>query len=149
MHFPSSKSCHMKHLLFCCKINNLPAYLYLTMTVSSEYDCRSKGHEIDPCPVPHFRGDWSSFHWFKKGWCKLQAKVCAGSTGKLLSQAYPGKSMVRLTARLKMTIAVDWDVKPQTKQMNKYPTVKSSVHIQIQILKLLPRSRLICATMSY
>ena len=32
-----------------------------------------------------------------------------------ISQACPGKSVVRLTDRLDMTIAVDWDVKPQTK----------------------------------
>ena len=28
---------------------------------------------------------------FKKGFCQLQAKVCAGSTGCLLVQACPGK----------------------------------------------------------
>ena len=33
-----------------------------------------------------------------------------------LSQACPRKSVVRLTDRLNMTIAVDWDIKPQTKQ---------------------------------
>ena len=32
---------------------------------------------------------------FKKGCCQLQAKVCAGSTGQLLVQACPGKSVVR------------------------------------------------------
>ena len=32
---------------------------------------------------------------FKKGCCQLQAKVCAQSTGKLLVQACPGKSVVR------------------------------------------------------
>ena len=32
---------------------------------------------------------------FKKGCCQLQAKVCAGSTGYLLVQACPGKSVVR------------------------------------------------------
>ena len=32
---------------------------------------------------------------FKKGCCQLQAKVCARSTGKLLLQACPGKSVVR------------------------------------------------------
>ena len=31
---------------------------------------------------------------FKKGCCQLQAKVCARSTGKLLVQACPGKSVV-------------------------------------------------------
>ena len=33
-----------------------------------------------------------------------------------LTEACPGKSVVRLTDSLDMTIAVDWDVKPQTKQ---------------------------------
>ena len=32
---------------------------------------------------------------FKKGCCQLQAKVCARSTGFVLVQAYPGKSVVR------------------------------------------------------
>ena len=32
---------------------------------------------------------------FKKGCCQLQAKVCARSTGKLLVQACPGKSVIR------------------------------------------------------
>ena len=32
---------------------------------------------------------------FKKGCCQLQSKVCAQSTGKLLVQACPGKSVVR------------------------------------------------------
>ena len=37
----------------------------------------------------------SSADSFKKGCCQLQAKVCARSTGKLLVQACPGKSVVR------------------------------------------------------
>ena len=37
---------------------------------------------------------------------KLQAKVCAQSTGELLSQACPGKSVAMWTDRLDMTIAV-------------------------------------------
>ena len=44
---------------------------------------------------------------FKKGCCQLQAKVCARSTGELLVQACPGKSVVRRTDRPAMTIAVD------------------------------------------
>ena len=43
-------------------------------------------------------------------------KVCAQSTGKLLSQACPGKSVARLSDHLDMIIAVDWDVKIQIKQ---------------------------------
>ena len=37
-----------------------------------------------------------------------------------LSQACPEKSVVGLTNHLDMTIAVDWDVKPQTKQKTKH-----------------------------
>ena len=54
-------------------------------------DCRSRGREFDPGPVPYFRGDWSwnnfyghsppSADLFKKGCCQLQAKVCAQITG--------------------------------------------------------------------
>ena len=55
-----------------------------------ESDCRSRGPEFDPCPVPYFRGDYEiistvillpSADSFKKNCCQLQAKVCAGSTG--------------------------------------------------------------------
>ena len=64
----------------------------------------------------------------------VTTKVCTQSTGKRLSQACPGKSVVRLTDRrdmtiaadwdrltdrCHMTIAVDWDVKQQTKQTYK------------------------------
>ena len=57
---------------------------------------------------------------FKKGCCQLQAKVCAQSTGKLLVQACPGKSVVRWTDHPTMTIAVDLGRKA-TKQKQKQP----------------------------
>ena len=91
-------------------------------------DCRSRGLEFDPGPVPYFRGDWSwnnlcdhsppSTDSFKKGCCQLQAKVCAQITGEELVQACPGKSVVRWTDRPAMTIAVDLGRKA-TKQTNK------------------------------
>ena len=58
----------------------------------------------------------------KKGCCQLQAKVCAQSTGYRLVQACPGKTVVRLTDRGAMAIAVDWDVKQQNKQTNTIAT---------------------------
>ena len=45
-------------------------------------------------------------HSFKKGCCQFQAKVFAQSTFYPLSQACPGKSVVRSTDRLDMTIAL-------------------------------------------
>ena len=39
--------------------------------------------------------NFTSAESFKKGCCQLQAKVCARSTGELLVQACPGKSVVR------------------------------------------------------
>ena len=53
-----------------------------------ESDCRSRGREFDPGPVPYFRDHeiistvilLPSAESFKKG-CQLQAKVCARSTG--------------------------------------------------------------------
>ena len=54
-------------------------------------DCRSRGREFDPGPVPYFRGNdheiistvilLPSADSFKKGCCQLQAKVCAQITG--------------------------------------------------------------------
>ena len=55
----------------------------------------------------------------------LQAKGCAHSTGQPLSQACTGKSVVRLTERLDMTTAVDWNVKPQTTTKNLQLSLKS------------------------
>ena len=56
-----------------------------------ESDCRSRGREFDPGPVPCFRGAdhetismvilLPSAESFKKGNCQLQAKVCSQSTG--------------------------------------------------------------------
>ena len=49
-------------------------------------DCRSKGREFDPGPVPYFEIDHEiistiillpSAESFKKGCCQLQARVCA------------------------------------------------------------------------
>ena len=53
-------------------------------------DCRSRGREFDPGPVPYFRGDYEiistiillpSADSFKKGCCQLQAKVWPRVTG--------------------------------------------------------------------
>ena len=54
-------------------------------------DCRSRGREFDPGPVPYFREIdhemistvilLPSADSFKKGCCQLQAKVCARITG--------------------------------------------------------------------
>ena len=43
------------------------------------------------------------------------------------SQACRGKNMVRLTDHLDMTIAVDWDIKPQTKQTKNISDTSSMV----------------------
>ena len=55
-----------------------------------ESDCRSRGRELDPSPVPYFHGFdqeiistvilLPSAESFKKGCCQLQAKVYARST---------------------------------------------------------------------
>ena len=42
-------------------------------------------------------------------------------------QACPGKSVLKLTDRQNMTIAVDWDIKPQTKQ-NSYANTLKDIH---------------------
>ena len=56
---------------------------------------------------------------FKKGCCQLHAKVCAQSTGLLLVQVCPGKSVVRWTDRPAMAIAVDLGRKATKQTKNK------------------------------
>ena len=88
-------------------------------------DCRSRGREFDPGPVPYFRGDWSwnnfyghspPFRWFiQEGLLSVTSKsMCTNYW--LLVQARPGKSLVRWTDRPTMTIAVDLGRKPTKKQ---------------------------------
>ena len=50
---------------------------------------------------------------FKKRCCQSQVKVCTQNTGYPLSEACPGKIVVRLTDSL------DWDVKPLNKKKKK------------------------------
>ena len=59
----------------------------------------------------------SLFYWFKKGCClgykwKYVHKVLVNPLVKLAQE----KSVVKWTDRLDMNIAVDWDIKIQTKQ---------------------------------
>ena len=57
------------------------------------------------------------------GCCQLQAKVCARSSGQPLSQACAGKKC----GYVNLTIAVDWDVKNQTKP--NIPAVDNINHV--------------------
>ena len=69
-----------------------------------EADCRSRGREFDPGPVPYFRGDHEiistvillpSAESFMKGCCQLQAKVCARLLVNCLFKLAQEKSVVR------------------------------------------------------
>ena len=71
---------------------------------------------------------------FMKGFCRLQAKVCARSTGKLLVQACPGKSVVRWTDRPAITIAVDWGRKAtKTNKQIEYYIIWLQVLLETQL----------------
>ena len=64
-----------------------------------ESDCRSRARSHTFVEIDHEIISTvillPSAESFKKGCCQLQAKVCARSTGYLLVQACPGKSVVR------------------------------------------------------
>ena len=53
---------------------------------------------------------------FKKGYCQLQTKVCAQITGYRLFKLAQEKMWLGELTVPPMTIAVDWDVKQQSKQ---------------------------------
>ena len=101
--------------------------------VGSESDCRSRDQEFDIGPVPYFRGDWS--------WTNLYGHSLSSADTRMFVVSYKwkyahevlvnctGTSVVRWTDRLDMTIAIDWDVRHQTKQTNKTKNSASSLHM--------------------
>ena len=101
------------------------------------FSTRLRGCVSDPGPVQYFPGyiSWTIsniIHFlplFQEGILSVICKVCALSTGYLLCLGLPIKSLVRSDDRLDMTIAVDCDVKPQTKQtkINLYGSVHTTV----------------------
>ena len=95
--------------------------------VGNVSDYRSRGRKFDPGPILYSRGNWSLNHfcghslpfpWFKKGCCQLQVKECHKVLANRFVKPAQGKSVVRWTDRPDMTIAVDWDIKHQTKNIH-------------------------------
>ena len=95
-----------------------------------ESDCRSRGREFDPSPVPYFLGDWSwnNFYGHSPPFLGIIQEGLLSVTSESMCTKYwltacsveacPGKSVVRWTDRPTMTIAVDLGRKA-TKQTNK------------------------------
>ena len=88
-------------------------------------DCRSRGRKFDPGLVPYFCGYWSwnNFYSFllptadsRRVVVRLKRKYVHEVLVNGLVKLAQEKSLVRWTDRPDMTIAVDWDVKNQTKQ---------------------------------
>ena len=95
-------------------------------TIKSESDCRSRGHEFDPRLAPYFHEDWSWNVFYglsppstdsRRVGVSYKQKYVHDVLVKCFVKLAQEKSVVRLTDHLDMTIAVDWDVKPQTKQI--------------------------------
>ena len=80
-------------------------------------DCRSRGREFDPGPVPYFRGDrsWNDFYghsppfrWFiQEGLLSVTSESMCTNYWLTACSSLPRKCVVRWTDRPAMTIAVD------------------------------------------
>ena len=102
-------------------------------------DCRSRGREFDPCPVPYFRGDWSwnyfyghspPFRWFiQEGLLSVTSESMCTKYWLTACSSLPRKSVVRWTDRPAMTIAVDLGRKA-TKQTNKQTNKQTMIRIK-------------------
>ena len=89
-------------------------------------DCRSRGREFDPGPVPYFRGDWSwndfyghspPLRWFiQEGLLSVTSESMCTNYWLTACSSLPRKSVVRWTDRPAMTIAVDLGRKATNKQ---------------------------------
>ena len=76
--------------------------------------------EFDPSPVPYFRAEWSCDNFY--GILLPSARVVVSYKWKYVREvlvACLGRNVVRWTDRRDMTIAVEWDVKQQTKPKTK------------------------------
>ena len=92
-------------------------------------DCWSRGREFDSCQVPYFQGNrsWKIFYsnslpfrGFKNGCWQLQKSRWAKYWFTTKSRL-PRKNASIWTDRHEMTIALDWDVKNQTKPPKNFP----------------------------
>ena len=105
-------------------------------------DCRSRGHEFDPGPVPYFCGDrlWNYFYchsppfrlFIQEGLLSVTSKSMCMNYWLTACSSLPRKSVVRWTDRPAMTIAVDLGRKArkQTKQCGISTSVASDEHVQ-------------------
>ena len=95
----------------CSAVGNVSGYRCVS-------DCRSRGREFDPGPVPYFRGDWSwndfyghspPFRWcIQEGLLSVTSEsMCTNCWLTACSSLSRKKSVVRWTDRPAMTIAVD------------------------------------------
>ena len=89
-------------------------------SVGSESNCRSRGHEFHSDLVPYFGAVWS---WnnsppslFQEGLLTVSSESMHKVLVNCLVNLAQEKCVVRWTNHFNMTIAVDWDVKPLTKQ---------------------------------
>ena len=83
-------------------------------------DSRSRGRKFDPGPVPYFSWDWS-FRWFTKGYVTFKRKYVHEVLVNCLVKLAQENSVVKWTDGPDMTIAVDWDLKHQTKTNKQRP----------------------------
>ena len=113
-------------ILWCCKIvRDLEG---TRIAVPNMFDCRyvsecrSRGREL----VPNFRGDWSwnnfyshfsSFPLIQEGLLSVRSESKFTKYWLTALSSLPRKSLVWWADHPDMTIAVDWDVKNQTKKV--------------------------------
>ena len=93
-----------------------------------ESDCRSRGRELNPSPVPFFRGDRSlnnfyghslPFRWIiQQGLLSVTSEIMYTKYWLTACSEFPRKSVLRWTDCPAMTIAVDLGCEA-TKQTNK------------------------------
>ena len=102
-------------------------------------DCRSRGREFDPGPVPYFRGDWSwnnfyghspPFRWFiQEGLLSVtRESMCTKLLVNRLLKPAQEKSVVKWIDRPAMTIAVDMGRKATKTNKTKTKSKLTCIH---------------------
>ena len=125
----------------CSPVVNVSGYRYVS-------DCRSRGRQFDPGPVPYFRGDWSwnnfyghspPFRWFhsRRVVVSYKRKYVHKLLVNHLFKPAQEKSVVKWTDHPAMTIAVDLGRKAtKTNKQDTKPSLRLILDLDLGCLWL-------------
>ena len=140
-----------RQLFFCCTLFTGPCSAVSNMYGNRwESDCRSRGRDFDPGPVPYFGGDWSlnnfyghssPFHWIiQEGLLSVTSESMCTKYWLTACSSLLRKKCGQMNWPSQMTIAVDFGHKATKQTEINYCTLltKGLVNVHGVFISVLP-----------